>query len=63
MKAEDKIILMIRKITLKDFNQSVLITNFDELWNNLKASYRSELPQITFSKIPNEKKSTTELKC
>jgi len=34
----------------KEFYQSALITNFDELWDKLKISYRSELPQITFRK-------------
>ena len=46
----------------KDFNQSVLITNFDELWDNLKASYRSELLQIAFSKIPDEKEVRDRIK-
>lgn len=46
----------------KDFNQSVLITNFDELWDNLKASYRSELLQIAFSKIPDEKEVKNRIK-
>lgn len=54
--------MKIQKIRLKDFNQSVLITNFDELWDNLKASYRSELLQIAFSKIPEEKEVKDRIK-
>jgi len=46
----------------KVFNQSPLITNFDQLWDSLKASYRSELLQIAFSKIPDEKEVKSSFK-
>ena len=38
----------------KVYNQSPLIVNFDQLWNSLKETYRSELQQIAFIKIPEE---------
>ena len=62
MKAVDKNIFEDPEISQKDFNQSILITNFEELWENFKASYRSELLQIAFSKIPDEKEVRDRVK-
>ena len=39
----------------KDIAQSPLITDFPVLWNSLKDTYLSELPQLVFIPIPNEK--------
>ena len=38
----------------KMLNQSPLMTNFDQMWDRLKATYRSELIQIAYSQIPDE---------
>lgn len=39
----------------KSVNQSPLISEFPALWNKLKETYRSELSQLAFSSIPDEK--------
>ena len=39
----------------KSVKQSPLITDFPALWNKLKETYRSELSQLAFSSIPDEK--------
>lgn len=39
----------------KSVKQSPLISDFPALWNKLKETYRSELSQLAFSSIPNEK--------
>lgn len=46
----------------KEYNQSPLIMNFDQLWNSLKETYRSELLQIAFTKIPDEKQVQIKFK-
>ena len=38
--------------TVKD---SPLITDFPNLWTNLRSTYQNELPPLAFSEIPNEK--------
>jgi len=39
----------------KEMSQSPLITNFPVLWNFLKDIYLSELPQLSFLPVPDEK--------
>ena len=39
----------------KSVEQSPLITDFPALWDKLKDTYRSELSQLAFSAIPDEK--------
>jgi len=39
----------------KSVEQSPLITDFPSLWDKLKETYRSELSQLAFSSIPDEK--------
>lgn len=39
----------------KSVKQSPLISDFPTLWNKLKETYRSELSQLAFSTIPDEK--------
>jgi hypothetical protein len=39
----------------KAISQSPLITDFDSLWNNVKATYIRELSNLAFSEIPNDK--------
>ena len=39
----------------KDITQSPLVTDFSTLWNFLRDVYRSELPQLAFIPVPNEK--------
>lgn len=39
----------------KTVEQSPLITNFSTLWAKLKATYNTELSQLAFSQIPEEK--------
>ena len=39
----------------KDIAESLLVTNFHSLWDNLRSSYQNELAQLAFISIPDEK--------
>lgn len=39
----------------KDISQSPLVTNFPQLWNELRETYQRELSQLAFTPIPDEK--------
>jgi len=40
----------------KDPSQSVLVTGFKALWNNLKSTYSKELSALAYAEIPSENK-------
>jgi len=40
---------------MKSVKDSPLITDFPNLWTNLRSTYQNELTPLAFSEIPNEK--------
>jgi hypothetical protein len=36
-------------------NESPLLTNFHEVWNNLQSLYLRELPDLAYQEIPSAK--------
>lgn len=40
---------------VKELKDSQLISNFDQIWDNLKDKYQSELTALSYREIPNEK--------
>ncbi len=46
----------------KHINESPLITDFDNLWKQLKKTYTNELSMLAYSEIPNEKEVAISFK-
>ena len=46
----------------KSITESPLISDFDNLWKQLKAIYKTELSALAFEEIPNEDKIVEQFK-